>query len=156
MQEPKLNFTFGVNKNIMKTLLPMTDFVLHQYSNNYHANTPTRIWNYAAFLKQPLKLEMFVPCDENGNVLQEPKEKVFSRENGAYEFDEYCKIYEKAKEKVLFEGFYWKGNYAVCMAEDEMIYIDDEFMQNMTIDKFLTTIITDLQLTTTALKQIGI
>lgn len=115
---------------------------------------------YAKFLKQALKLEMFVPCDDEGNVLDEPE--IYSqwvRENFNDELENeerinQCKDYHQAKEKVLFEGFYWEGNYAVCMAEDEMIYIDDEFMWNMTIDKFLTTIITDLQLTPTAIKQI--
>ena len=29
--------------------------------------------NFDNFLKQPLNIGMFVPCDENGNVLQEPK-----------------------------------------------------------------------------------
>ena len=90
-------------------LISMTDFVLHQYSNNYHANTPTRILNYARFLKQPLKLEMFVPCDEDGNVLNEPKDwKTYESGGSAFmNIDEIlpCQDYKKAKEKVLFEGF---------------------------------------------------
>ena len=28
--------------------------------------------NYDDFLEQPLKLEMFVPCDEEGDILEEP------------------------------------------------------------------------------------
>ncbi|MCP4053731.1 MAG: hypothetical protein GY739_11830, partial [Mesoflavibacter sp.] len=31
------------------------------------------IINYANFLKQPLKLGMFIPCDEDGNVLERPE-----------------------------------------------------------------------------------
>lgn len=112
--------------------------------------------NFDNFLKQPLNLGMFVPCDDNLNILEEP---IFHEPNNENEIGNYEKLieeYNDAKEKVLFDGFYWEGNYAVCMAEDEMIYIDDEFMHNMTIDKFLTTIITDLQLTENAIKQIGL
>ena len=43
------------------------------------------IYNYANFLNQPLKLEMFVPCDEDGNVLAQD-----------------CIDYDKACENVLF------------------------------------------------------
>ena len=65
------------------------------------------------FLKQPLKLEMFVPCDEDGNVLEEPinyktwAELHFNngkKEKGTYGFLEHEK-YQQAKEKVLFEDF---------------------------------------------------
>lgn len=132
---------------------------------------------YDDFLEQPLKLEMFFPCDDDGNVLKEPKKTNYQVDVNTkcsgwkYLYDSNDKLigyyddrkwkedfvkYKQAKEKVLFEGFYWKVNYAVCMAEDEMIYINYEFMHNMTIDKFLTTIITDLQLTENAIKQIGL
>ena len=65
--------------------------------------------NYDALLKQPLKLEMFVPCDENGNVLEEPK-----RWNDYLQFPdsfdgnkEWGDLYnyELAIERVLFKGF---------------------------------------------------
>jgi hypothetical protein len=55
-------------------LISMTDFVLEQKSNLDF--NPSNKWkdclNYANFLNQPLKLEMIVPCDEDGNVLEEP------------------------------------------------------------------------------------
>ena len=59
-------------------LIPMTDFVLEQLNEQNSRTKPMReVFNslekYAKFLKQPLKLEMFVPCDEEGNVLEEPK-----------------------------------------------------------------------------------
>lgn len=77
----------------MEKLISMTDFVLEQTELLYEKNQSKlihNIVNYAIFLKQPLKLEMFVPCDEDGNVLNQ-KLCDFSK-------------YEKAKEKVLFEG----------------------------------------------------
>ena len=53
---------------------------------------------YANFLKQPLKLEMFVPCDDEGNVLLEPV-------TGNFGNKEMNEQYQKAQEKVLFKGF---------------------------------------------------
>jgi len=52
--------------------------------------------NYDALLKQLLKLGFFVPCDENGNVL-DPSDAFRSCEKGF--------VYSKAKERVLFKGF---------------------------------------------------
>lgn len=95
----------------MKTLISMTDFVLSnevkstlEYSDSYKI-----IRSYAQFLKQPLTLGMFVPCDEDGNVLEEPKnyELWIKRAlNIPYDLDlsKYEK-YQQAIERVLFEGF---------------------------------------------------
>jgi hypothetical protein len=50
----------------------MTDFVLEQNKEPYFYYDS--LWNkviaYANFLKQPLTLGMFVPCDSNGNVVK--------------------------------------------------------------------------------------
>lgn len=59
----------------MEKLVSMTDFVLEQMENVMLDGTGSvcaRIGNYANFLKQPLKLEMFVPCDDEGNVFDKP------------------------------------------------------------------------------------
>jgi hypothetical protein len=57
-----------------------------------------RITNYANFLKRPLELGMFVPCDLKGNVMK--KSTIGS---GSWqEIDD--KKYQQAKERVLFEG----------------------------------------------------
>jgi hypothetical protein len=90
----------------MKNLITMTDFVLEQIElNNKEINDDTRtldiIDNYANFLKTPLKLEMFVPCDEDGNVLITPTEF-----NPIY----WSEQYKKAKEKVLFDDFEVKNH----------------------------------------------
>jgi hypothetical protein len=84
-------------------LISMTNFVLQQHAESSNQNEfEDNCFNYANFLKQPLKLEMFVPCDEDGNVL------------GIIPFNEHKKgsnfefmqhqIYKEAKEKVLFEN----------------------------------------------------
>lgn len=98
----------------MKNLISMTDFVLtpmltlvskkvldklepYQYHNYSHSANI----NYAKFLKQPLELWMFVPCDENGNVLEEP----YNDGNGDNYFGALLDEYQQAKERCLFEGF---------------------------------------------------
>ena len=84
-------------------LISMTDFVLEQYEST---KNPTifeeTVHNYANFLKQPLTLGMFVPCDDDGNVLEIP-----TKENSNNTIDHYSKLmdYNDAKSKVLFNGF---------------------------------------------------
>ena len=83
-------------------LIPMTDFVLEQLNEQNSRTKPMReVFNslekYANFLKQPLKLEMFVPCDEDGNVLE-----YFPIHRFADNPEKYRR-YKKAKENVLFE-----------------------------------------------------
>ena len=87
-------------------LIPMTDFVLRineiekevdQFFDSWRMKQLRIIENYAKFLKQPLKLEMFVPCDEDGNVLE-----YFPIHRFADNPEKYRR-YKKAKENVLFE-----------------------------------------------------
>lgn len=117
------------------------------------------IKNYKDFLKQPLKLGFFVPCDENGNVLNEitylysvwknlkPKEQT--------EYKNRCEIYKKAKERVLFKVEYKTG---ICNNKPA-IWINGRGAQIIEDFKFLT--IEDLahwnfELSETAIKQIGL
>ena len=94
-------------------LISMTDFVLEQSLKNEDTTFEEDlnvIQNYANFLKQPLKLEIFVHCDEDGNKLQEPEEfKEWMKSDHYFNASEsvthQCRMYKKAKEKVLFEGF---------------------------------------------------
>ena len=95
-------------------LIPMTDFVLRideflpqdlgQFFDSWRMSQLRLIENYAKFLKQPLKLEMFVPCDEEGNILEEPKIENYTQEELEHSVMgcDYLD-YNKAKEKVLFE-----------------------------------------------------
>jgi hypothetical protein len=94
-------------------LISMTDFVLEQKETSTYecplhewlhleSGKLTKIRNYANFLKQPLELWMFVPCDENGKPMKEGYE-VFDED--CTEYDEYVFKYQKAKERCLFEGF---------------------------------------------------
>jgi len=100
-------------------LISMVDFVLKQElkldeSYKEASNAIESIFRYANFLKQPLELGMFVPCDDDGDVLEEPKnfssdfeDEFNSVDRDSYVFAWYndCKTYHVAKERVLFEGF---------------------------------------------------
>ena len=63
-------------------LITMTDFVLLRsetpeepiFKLIHGAKHFELCENYANFLKQPLELWMFVPCDEDGKVFEEPEE----------------------------------------------------------------------------------
>lgn len=100
-------------------LQSMTDFVIQQRSELMFKELGKACCKYADFLKKPLQLGFFVPCDENGNVLSEPKEldkyckaeKCNCANDGEYERDCSFIEYKKAKEKVLFEGFELLSNF---------------------------------------------
>ena len=101
-------------------LIPMTEqifkldivnakeFELKKTCDRLMAEKFVKCVNYANFLKKPLELGMFVPCDLEGNVLEEPKmynlpteaASVMSKENYKSCVKEYRK-YQEAKERVL-------------------------------------------------------
>ena len=89
-------------------LISMTDYVLEQYKiNQCDEDYIFNVLKYANFLKQPVTLGMFVPCDENGNVLEEPKFYFH------HEYKVALEKYQKAKEKVLFNGFKIKDGLSI-------------------------------------------
>jgi len=110
----------------MEKLISMTDYVLEQKrptasedlneADYYYQECEVlqNICNYANFLKQPLELWMFVPCDENGNILEEPNhldyklknqfnELVFTSQAKQNKYHSDFDKYQQAKDKVLFE-----------------------------------------------------
>ena len=126
-------------------LIPMTDFVNNVGNmENYpsHENALSWIYNYATFIKQPLKLEMFVPCDEDGNVWEYPPTKEeweWAQKDSAdaeQSFKQKEYYYEKAKEKVLFEGFEQYEDYECAKYED--VYVDEKICDGkFTIEKLI-------------------
>ena len=98
----------------------MTDFVLDinnlvkkkydQFTYEHNGQKLRLIEKYANFLKQPLTLGMFVPCDADGNVLEEP-EHFFAWCQSDHYFNasesatHQCSEFKKAQSKVLFNGF---------------------------------------------------
>jgi len=93
--------------------------------------------NYDSFLKQPLKLEMFVPCIDGVPF--------------NYSLHGNKEDFEKAKEKVLFEGFEFNGKY-VKYSED-WLYLDEEICEAETIEFLITY---NINLTPNAIKEIGL
>jgi len=61
---------------------------------------------YDAFLERPIQKSDCVTCDENGNVLEYPKE-LFGSKTTIYR-ENKLNEYQQAKEKVTFEGFEFK------------------------------------------------
>lgn len=91
-------------------LISMTDFVLGKNQPKQYIPKEKHlsiIAKYAEFLSEPLVLGMFVPCDENGNVLKEPSNLERMQAGWAdYPIDEnFYRVqnYDKAQKKVLFK-----------------------------------------------------
>ena len=145
----------------------MTDFVLEQeHEIPRIPNLPKvvdmdrlfvqRIILYARFLKQPLELWMFIPCklvDGVWLVLENPfSQKGFEieKKSNSDEWFEYCKEYQQAKERVLFEGkFQVLNNYNTYVRLNNI-----EFnLHGLTIERMVPF---NLELTATAQKQIGL
>jgi hypothetical protein len=91
---------------------------------------------------------MFVPCDEDGNVIELPNACICT------DLCSLCKKYKKAKEKVLFE------NYSVFKQEDYYIVTDSHgrniwlsWNNSKTIESLINEI-TEVSLTPNAIKRI--
>ena len=142
-------------------LISMIEFALEQKSNLDF--NPSNKWkdceNYANFLNQPLKLEMFVPCDEDGNVLEEPQLKTiqnsFDEIVEDYDYDE-CEVYKQAKDKVLFDGFSVQDKWNFYFIEKEKSCIYTRVLKNkseLRIEDLLKNYL-DITLTPNAIKKL--
>ena len=170
-------------------LISMVDFVLeqsnnenlekhlcnengHQFMNYWHS-----VFSYAKFLKQPLKLGMFVPCDENDVPLGEPKAENYFNVNipineltekdakGLNELYSLQLYYQDAKDRVLFEGVeiigqsegfceieLKNGDFWMTFIEGE-INVTNQFNQEYRVHVIEDLIQEDLILTASAIKQ---
>ena len=95
--------------------------------------------NFDEFLEQPLKLEMLVPCDEDGDILDEPEYYEQRLLNMMTEYNDEVYTYYQAKVKVLFEGIDLERANYFCS------------LKNRTIENFVTF---NLELSESAIKQI--
>ena len=117
----------------MKKLISMTDFLPdHPYSK---------------FLKQPLEKWMFIPCNKDGDVLKEQKNPFF--------VDEY-KEYQQAKERCLFKEFELKGETGFSWIFKHNGIFPVIISKQRNIEYLVTILKREIQLTPTALKQIGL
>jgi len=129
-------------------LISMTDKVLElekdfNFGNIGFQHYTNKTCNYANFLKLPLKLEMFVACDEDGNVLIEPTEH-----NPIYWSDQY----KNACEKVLFEGFEVcnRTSKIDCIVLNQEDHVTLSLLKGKTIEYLVNR---NLTLTPNAIKQ---
>ena len=109
---------------------------------------------YDIFLEQPLKLEMFVPCDEEGDILEEPTNYEKRLLNMMTEYNDEVYTYYQAKAKVLFEGFeYDKENDWVTYNEFARFFVSE--LQNGKVEDLFKLIKDKITLTETSKKEIG-
>ena len=145
-------------------LISMTDFVLEQNEklrkdihDNYNKllipQCCDRIFNYANFLKKPLKLGYFIPCDEEGDILEEPTNYEKRLLNMMTEYNDEVYTYYQAKQRVLFEGFeYDKENDWVTYNEFARFFVSE--LQNGKVEDLFKLIKDEITLTGTAKKEI--
>ena len=157
----------------------MTSFVLEIEKSSYTQTEKYRIieWenkcqafdkiiNYAKFIDTPLKLENFIVCDEEGDILEEPTNYEMRLLNMMTEYNDEVYTYYQAKAKVLFEGFELvrfidKENpcYVVSNGENEVTFHIGlyNFSKGVNFAKTIEDLI-HIQpiLTESAIKQIGL
>lgn len=116
-------------------LIKMTDYISQkrdimdkQMSNEDRLTILQCIFDYSKFLKTPLNLGMFIPCDEKFNILKQPNHyrrylsKDYLTENPkmSEKWIEKCEEYKKAESKILFKDFYlskdYDDNFKKCVA----------------------------------------
>ena len=106
-------------------LIPMTDFVLRineiekeidQFFDSWRMKQLRIIENYAKFLKQPLKMELFYPCDTQGTFIKKPElnKTIETFPYQRFSFAEKERIYNEAKQKIVFED----TNHSVAFIQD--------------------------------------
>jgi len=146
-------------------LISMTDFVLEQdkkrvsFSEAELKNTYYNNLDYTNFINQSLELWMFIPCRYNGSQWV-----LFKKPDRPLDTDLYSNVdnpithewkeYQKAKERVLFEGeFRWTKKYPTYIQIMKVIVVD--VVGSNTIES-LVNYEFEFNLTPTALKQIGL
>lgn len=160
-------------------LISMVDFVKHtqnqkqelgQDFDSFKLSQLGVVFRYANFLSQTLELCQFVPCDEEGNFLEEPKyyDEWVAYTNQGWEPEYDAKIMEKyhrAKQRCLFEGFEVmelalneKSSHAILYKGIVNVYWKDSITKEWVLSKGLRCIedltIFKLPLSSTALNQI--
>ena len=101
-------------------LISTTDFAINQ--NSIVGDYRNAVFNYAKFLKQPLELWMFVPCDKKGNILEE--KSIFNTTDDDYIFDsESFETYKEAKNRVLFYDFKFVESHKIGIENNLELFI---------------------------------
>ena len=119
----------------MKKLIGMVEFINHittkplggqQVASVRHVELEKyrMIFKHSQFLQQTPTIGMFVPCDEDGNVLEKPTTEGVDL-NDMYDWNLYnedLQQYQQAEQRVIFEG---------CTAEKIKDYYIIKFNDNI-------------------------
>ena len=111
--------------------------------------------NYDSFLERRLNIGMFVPCDDDGNVLECPgkySDKKWTEEEMA-NWGGDVNEHQQAKENVLFEGLFRIEDGFGCWV---VIYNDSNSYHVNNKNTIEDLVKYNLTLTQSALKQIGL
>ena len=104
--------------------------------------------NFDNFLEKPLKLGYFIPCDEEGDILEEPTNYEKRLLNMMTEYNDEVYTYYQAKAKVLFEGFeYESENDWVTYNEFARFFVSE--LQNGKVEDLFKLIKDEITLTET-------
>jgi hypothetical protein len=120
-----------------KKLATMREFTLemHEKIDCVHRFQEV-VYKYAKFLGQKPTLGMFVPCDEEGNVLEEPKnfkEWCVKALNTTYDLDlSKYEIYQQALSRVVFEGFEWHAEFGNLWVVHFINYSNIKTLEDLT------------------------
>ena len=84
------------------------EYVIEQYNTSQDNSIDrlanfSRCFRYAKLTNRPPKLGDFIPCDEDGNVLEEPEQYLDSSINDDWSKGKK-KQYKAAKDRVIFKG----------------------------------------------------
>lgn len=120
--------------------------------------------NFDLFCEQPLKLEMFVPCDQDGNVLED-----VTGQGMIHYYVEKVHRFLTAKEKVLFEGFEFYETHSEGMDKKLNLFVfpytektlgltkkEESFRTWFRLNNIEDLVQCDLTLTPNAIKQLGL
>ena len=138
-------------------LLKMVDFILKvEIEDTIDKDAADIYRNYARFLTQFIKLEMFVPCDEYGVFMKEPSNyygwKYYNERSEMFDYSD-CEAYEKAQDKILFKGFKYvekRGSFSHVFRLNNSAEFTVSFLNNE-VQYFEGW---DIKLSDTAIKQI--
>jgi len=119
---------------MIKTLRTLAKFILEVDSNNVRKHLYHEIINFAKLLELVPEIWMFIPCDLEGNILEEPVDLGIFAPGQPFHND-YLRdraTYDEAKSRCLFEGVYFEepsdhefstlnGTSFLCSYDDEDI-----------------------------------
>ena len=112
-------------KEYMKEVGNLSFFEIQTNINEFY----DKVIHHATQMKRPLEKGMFIVCDDEGNVLEEPKESNYNLGDihaGYFKLD--VDKYQQAKERILFKGFYSTDENTVSNGEIKIIFGELTFL----------------------------